>query len=387
MKKNIKFTVIIINFLIFGLVFFPINVYALIDVTNQNTSVNAKAAVVMEASTGEILFGQNETEKLPMASTTKIMTALLTLEQPNLDEEFTVDSEAIKAEGSSMGLCEGDTVTLYNLAGGMLSASGNDAANAAAVKIAGNKNKFAEMMNERAKLINMKDTHFANPSGLPNDNHYSTAKDMAILGAVAMQNPKFKEISSKPYIQLNFGNPPYKRSLRNHNKLLKLYEGCVGVKTGFTDKAGRCLVSAVEKNGITLICVTLNCPDDWNTHTFLYNKYFNCVEKKTTVPINKLKLNVVGGMKNSITASGQGNVEYIVIKNNSVIKELTTKVYTDKFYYAPIKKGDIMGKVEYYKDDILISAIELRADEDVFDIKEEEKTLFQKILDFLRINE
>ncbi len=387
MKKNTKFTVIIINFLIFGLVFFPINVYALIDVTNQNTSVNAKAAVVIEASTGEILFGQNETEKLPMASTTKIMTALLTLEQPDLDEEFTVDSEAIKAEGSSMGLCEGDTVTLYNLAGGMLSASGNDAANAAAVKIAGNKDKFVEMMNERAKLLNMKNTHFANPSGLPDDNHYSTAKDMAILGAVAMQNPKFKEISSKPYIQLNFGNPPYKRTLRNHNKLLKLYEGCVGVKTGFTDKAGRCLVSAVEKNGITLICVTLNCPDDWNTHIFLYNKYFNCVEKKTTVPINNLKLNVVGGIKDSITASGQGNVEYIVIKDNSVIKELTTKVYTDKFYYAPIKKGDIMGKVEYYKDDILISATELRADEDVLDIREEEKTLFQKILDFLRINE
>ena len=160
--------------------------YAQCLVTGENYSVGAKAAVVMEAQTGELLFSQNPHKKLPMASTTKIMTALLTLEQPNLDQEFVVDPAAIRVEGSSMGLQEGDTVTLRALAGGMLTASGNDAAGAAAVRISGSKDAFAREMNRRAADLGMKDTHFVTPSGLDAEEHYSTAFDMALLGRAAL---------------------------------------------------------------------------------------------------------------------------------------------------------------------------------------------------------
>ena len=370
-------------FSVLGLVFLPINVYALIDVSNENTSVNAKAAMVMEASTGEVLFAQNESQKLPMASTTKIMTALLTLESESLDEEFIVDSFAIKTEGSSMGLCEGDVVTLSALAGGMLSASGNDAANAAAVKIAGSNENFAVLMNERAKKIGMQNTSFTNPSGLPDDKHYSTAYDMALLGAEAIKNQKFLELCSKPYVQLYFGNPPYKRSLKNHNRLLGICEGCIGIKTGFTEKAGRCLVSATERDGITLICVTLNCPDDWNTHTYLYNKYFPYVEKESITQISDIDVNVVGGESASVSIGSDETAEYISIKNTESQNKIITKIYSDNFYYAPIKKGDIMGRVEYYMNDVLILSTNLIARDKVEEKISEKKNLLERLLDLL----
>ncbi|MCX7658505.1 MAG: D-alanyl-D-alanine carboxypeptidase, partial [Oscillospiraceae bacterium] len=218
-----------------------------------DVSVSAASAVLIEAQTGKVLYAKNENEKRPMASTTKIMTALICLESGNLDEQFVVDSSAIKVEGSSMGLVEGDIVTKRSLCIGMLLPSGNDAANAAAIKIAGSFEKFAEMMNERAVKIGMLNTHFVTPSGLDADGHYSTAYDMALLAREALKNPDFKAICSQKNIKLSYGNPPYDRWLKNTNKLLTYYNGCIGVKTGFTDAAGRCLVSATERNGVCLI--------------------------------------------------------------------------------------------------------------------------------------
>ena len=207
-------------------------------VTREDFTVGAKAAVVMEAQSGALLFAQEAHRRLPMASTTKIMTALLTLEQPGLDEEFTVDPDAIRVEGSSMGLREGDTVTLRALAGGMLSASGNDAAGAAAARIAGSGEAFAALMNQRARELGMEDTHFVTPSGLDAPEHYSTAYDMALLGRAALRNPELAAMAGAKRVSLFFGNPPYQRSLLNHNRLLSLYPDAIGIKTGFTKKRG-----------------------------------------------------------------------------------------------------------------------------------------------------
>ena len=214
--------------------------------------ISAKAAVLIDAQTGQIIYAQNETEKRPMASTTKIMTVLLTLESGDLDTEFTVDADAIRVEGSSMGLQEGDTVTKRALCVGMLLPSGNDAANAAAVAVAGDIPSFLEMMNARAKEIGMTRSWFASPSGLDADGHGASAYDMALLAREALKNPAFAAICSQPEMTVSFGNPPYARTLTNTNKLLTMDESIIGVKTGFTDAAGRCLVSACTRNDRTL---------------------------------------------------------------------------------------------------------------------------------------
>ena len=232
----------------------------------KGVSIAAKGAVVLDASNGRVLFAQNANGRLPMASTTKIMTALLALEQPDLDEPFVVDPTAIRVEGTSMGLKEGDTVTLRALAHGMLLPSGNDAANAAAVRIAGSKDAFAGRMNERARELGLEDTHYVTPSGLDADGHYSSAYDLAILAAYALENPDFREICCKESAKVEYGNPPYGRWLKNHNKLLGLYPYAIGVKTGYTDDAKRCLVTAAQKDGVTLVAVTLAAQDDFNTH-------------------------------------------------------------------------------------------------------------------------
>ena len=248
------------------------------------TEISASSYILIEAETGKILAAHNAHTQRPVASTTKILTALLTLEQPGIHERFTVDSEAIRVEGTSMGLRAGDDVSLYDLAGGMLSASGNDAANAAAVKIDGSLAAFADRMNARAAEIGMENSHFVTPSGLHDEAHYSTAYDMALLAREALQNADFAALCAASRVSLFFGAPPQKRTLENHNRLLQTLDWCIGVKTGFTKAAGRCLVSAVKRNGITLICVTLNAPDDWNDHAKLYETGFSQVTRRAVTP-------------------------------------------------------------------------------------------------------
>lgn len=329
-----------------------------------NVPVNAKSYVLIDALTGKVIVGSNEHKQLPIASTTKIMTALITLEQPNLDENFIVDSNAIKVEGTSMGLVEGDSASLYTLANGMLLPSGNDAANAAAVKIAGTIDEFSKLMNQKAQELSMKNTNFVTPSGLHDENHYSTAYDMAILARAAIKNDKFAEICKKPRAQVEFGNPPYKRYLSNHNKLVSEYEGCIGVKTGFTKKAGRCLVSAVERDGVTLICVTLGAADDWNVHKQLFDYGFANLPKTEIVPnIESLSANIVGGEKNAISV--KAHTKMFAPLEQAELSKLTAEIYLDRFYYAPIIEGDIIGEIKYYLDGNEVASSALVAGEKV----------------------
>lgn len=345
------------------------------------TEISAKAAVVISADTGEILFEHNSNEKLPMASTTKIMTTLICLESGNLDEPFVVDSDAIHVEGSSMGLQEGDIVTKYALCCGMLLPSGNDAANATAVKIAGSIENFAEIMNDKAKEIGLTKTYFVTPSGLEGTGHGSSAYDMAILASVALRNDTFREICSSETIKLEYGNPPYTRWLKNTNKLLSLYSGTYGVKTGFTDEAGRCLVSACERDGKNLICVTLNDRNDWNDHIALYDK---CFELANTVSpeIPEIQLDIAGSDRDRISVTAE-SVDFTTLSADA--GDFECIVNAPPFIYAPVSKGDELATLSIYYNNREIKQIPLYSVESAdykFPEPEKKKDFITKIKEF-----
>ncbi len=346
--------------------------------------ISAKAYVLLEAQTGKVIASKDEHKMLPMASTTKIMTTLLMLESGGLDDEFMVDNEAIKVEGSSMGLCENDIVTKLALCYGMMLPSGNDAANQTAVLLAENTDNFPVMMNERASEIGMKNTNFVTPSGLHDDNHYSTAYDMALLAREAMKNDLFREICGTQRAKIRFGNPPYERWLVNTNKLLHLYDYCIGVKTGFTDEAGRCLVSAAEKDGVTLICVTLNAPNDWNDHIKLYDYGFSVSEiQPIEYDFSKLSVPVAGGTKNNVSVIPTETP--VCVEINGDKSKVTAEVMMKKFLYAPVNEGETAGLVNFYSGDKLIFSTELIASEECEAVNCTYKpSLFEKIVEFIK---
>lgn len=355
--------------------------------SEDKPAASARAAVLISADTGEILYSVNCDEKLPMASTTKIMTTLICLESGGLDEEFVVDSDAIKVEGSSMGLQEGDIVTKYALCCGMLLPSGNDAANAAAVKLAGSIESFADMMNERAEEIGLSRTYFVTPSGLEGIGHGSSAYDMAILAREALKNETFREICSSEKIQVNFGNPPYARWLTNTNKLLSMYEGVYGVKTGFTDEAGRCLVSACERDGVSLICVTLNDKNDWNDHIAMYDYGFRSIHKKMPdIPAN-FELDLAGSEKEKINLVPD-MADFSGIATNEELSEFSYNVISAPFVYAPVKSGEQAAELRIEYKNREVCTIPLCADSDYDIIQPEEnkneKGSLSKFMDWLK---
>ena len=326
--------------------------------------ISAKAAVVISADTGEVIYAHNAAEKLPMASTTKIMTTLLCLESGGLYDEFTVDSEAIKVEGSSMGLREGDTVTKYALCCGMLLPSGNDAANAAAVKISGSIEKFAELMNKRAREMGLSKTYFVTPSGLEGEGHGSSAADMALLAREALKNDIFREICSQTSLKLRFGNPPYERWLKNTNKLLTMCDGVYGVKTGFTDEAGRCLVSACERDGKDLICVTLNDRNDWNDHMALYDYGFQTARTlEVSLPAD-ISADIVGGSSEKLHLSAKESTISVTTAAGD-ISDFEFTVIGQPFLYAPVNAGDEAGKLRISFMGREVETVPLYADEDI----------------------
>ena len=362
MKTNRFFSVFLLMVLLTSLLITP---PALAEETASQAApqLHSKAALLVDANTGAVVYALNEHQELYPASTTKIMTALLTLEQPNLQQEFTVDETAIRVEGSSMGLRQGDTVTLYALAVGMLLASGNDAAGAAAVRISGSMKAFVVEMNRRAASLGMNNTHFVTPSGLDAEEHYSTAYDMALLARAALQNPLFAGIAASRRMTVSYGQPPYARSLLNHNRLLSLYGDAIGVKTGFTKKAGRCLVSAAEKDGVRLICVTLNCPDDWNTHAALYQRYFALTESRP-LTLEAPILPVVGGQKAALQTVLVGQPTYTAIRGRE--EGITVTVYLNRgFCYAPVEAGQPLGQVVWRRGDHVIGTAVLAAGESI----------------------
>lgn len=323
--------------------------------------ISAVSAILIEAQTGTVLYEKNPDERRAMASTTKIMTALLTIEAGDLDREFTVDPLAIRVEGTSMGLREGDRVSRRDLLYGILLPSGNDAANAAAVSVSGSIPAFVRLMNSRAQELGLSDTHFVTPSGLDAEGHYTTARDLAKLTAFAMKDETFRSVVCCSSAEVEFGDPPYKRTLYNSNKMLRRYDGAIGVKTGFTDNARRCLVSAAERDGVTLIAVTLNAGDDWNDHTKMLDYGFT--------QVRAFPLGVDCSYRVAVAGTGQSVGVYAHKASLALLEgqrsRLSRRVMLPSFVYGTVEKGDRLGELQFLLDGEVILECPLFADSTV----------------------
>ena len=329
--------------------------------------VSAQSAVVLTADTGTVLFEKDGHTPRPVASTTKIMTALLALEaaQERGDPLVDITQEMVAVEGSSMGLQAGDSISLTGLAAGMLLASGNDAANAAALYLDGSLESFAARMNQRAAALGMEDTHFVTPSGLDGEDaqglgHLSTAYDMALLARAALEDQAFRQLCSSPSLAVEFAEPVKRVTYTNHNKLLAQYQGCVGVKTGFTKEAGRCLVSAAERDGALLIAVTLNAPNDWQDHAALLDYGFSQVEPYQLAGGDvRLTVPVVGSPVEAVSLRGSNGGEVTLPLGQGAQVERVVRV--PKFLYAPVEPGEQVGEICWYLEGQLLGSAPLTA--------------------------
>lgn len=329
--------------------------------------VSAQSAVVLTADTGAVLFEKDGHTPRPVASTTKIMTALLALEaaQEQGDPLVDITQEMVAVEGSSMGLQAGDSISLTGLAAGMLLASGNDAANAAALYLDGSLESFAARMNQRAAALGMEDTHFVTPSGLDGEDaqglgHLSTAYDMALLARAALEDQAFRQLCSSPSLAVEFAEPVKRVTYTNHNKLLTQYQGCVGVKTGFTKEAGRCLVSAAERDGALLIAVTLNAPNDWEDHAALLDYGFTQVEPYQLAGGDvRLTVPVVGSPVEAVSLRGSNGGEVTLPLGQGA--QVERVVHAPKFLYAPVEAGEQVGEICWYLEGQLLGSAPLTA--------------------------
>ncbi len=345
-------------------------------------SVSAESAVLINAENGEIYFEKNAEKILPMASTTKIMTALVALENTDPQDTVIIDRRAVGVEGSSVYLTDGELLTMEDLLYCLLLASANDAAEAIAFEVGGSIEGFAALMNKKANELGLKNTHFDNPHGLDSENHYTSAYDLAVISAHALENPSFYKIAStyKKNIQCEVGT----RYLINHNKLLRSYEGCIGVKTGFTKRSGRCLVSAAERNGLRLVAVTLNAPDDWNDHKRMLDFGFSSYHKLTLLKEGQynISLPVVGGKDQTLLLSNTCKVEAILPSSISA-DDCKIELFLPHFLYAPIEKGSVIGKASCYIKGKLVGESEIIA---LYSVpqKDSKKSLTGRLADFFK---
>ncbi|MEE0868120.1 MAG: D-alanyl-D-alanine carboxypeptidase family protein [Clostridia bacterium] len=339
MRKIILFLIIILNI-------YPAHSYA----------ISAKSAIVIDSASKRVLYEKNAYEKLPMASTTKIMTGLLACESGRLEEIVTVSPNASGTEGSSLWLGIGEKMSLENLTYGLMLRSGNDAAVAIAEHLAGCSEAFAAMMTVRARDIGAMNTRFQNPNGLDAEGHYTTAYDLALISRFAMKNKKFAQIVATKNKTIPWEGSKWDRSLKNHNKMLWRYEGCNGIKTGFTKKCGRCLVTSAKRGDEQYICVTLNAPSDWEDHTQMLDDAFATYETKTVFPKNAKVTSYIYNKK-------KGNRVPLVCKEGYSIAVKENENITTKIEYVEnvknIKKGETGAKVHIFLNNTEIDCIDL----------------------------
>ena len=305
------------------------------------TEVSAHSAVLMCADTGEILYEKNPDEHMLIASTTKMMTAIIAIENCAMDEAVKIDTEWCCIEGSSMYLEAGKEYTVKELLSGMMLTSGNDAAMALACYISGSAAEFAVLMNEKAGELGMTESSFENPHGLDGEKQYSTARDMAVLAKYCMENDMFKEIVSMKSVTIG------ELTFINHNKLLWNCRGCIGVKTGYTIAAGRTLVSCCERSGMRLICVTLNAPEDWDDHMALYDWGFSAYSL-TNLKSGSFSAEIptVSGINSCARVSVENDI-LLLTKNTSKVN-VTAEL--PRFLFAGGFAGEKAGKICVYVD-------------------------------------
>lgn len=352
--------------------------YTLASAESRTPIVSAKAAVLYEPKTKSFLYEKGADLRLPMASTTKIMTALVAIENSSLDEIVTISEEMTNIEGSSAYLKVGEKITMEELLYALMLASANDAAVAIACKVGGSVEDFALLMNERAKSIGLKDTSFKNPHGLDDTEHYTTARELSLIAAEAMKNDLFRKISST--YKESFISEERSRTYVNHNKLLKRYDGCIGVKTGFTKRCGRCLVGAAERDGLGFITVTLDAPNDWNDHRLLFDYGFDHLERIVLAkPFEySFTLPTVGGSKDTARITNRDGLSLILPKGEYKIEN---EVSLPRYIIAPSDGKTALGRVNFILNGKDVGGVALYADEDI-NIKEE-KGFLKRILNKL----
>lgn len=349
--------------------------------TANAAKVNAKAAILIDADSGQVLYEQHAHTRLPMASTTKIMAALVVLERCDLHATVAVDARAVGVEGSSVYLYPEELLTVEQLLYALLLSSANDAAAALAYEVSGSIEGFAALMNQKAADLGLQNTHFTNPHGLDAPGHYTTAYDLALITAHALQNEDFSRIVSTQKKVIPLREQEGARVLRNHNKLLASYKDCIGVKTGFTKKSGRCLVSAAERDGVRLVCVTLDCPDDWKTHTSLFDMGFATYERVYLADGNAFMsaLPAVGGEQTQLYLKTDASVSVTLPRERG---EIQCHIVSPHFVYAPVSQGQYIGDAVWTLDGEEIARAPLYAMYGVTQ-KTVKRTLFDRILDLL----
>ena len=319
-------------------------------------AVSAKAAILMHADSGRVLYEKNADEHMLIASTTKIMTAIVVLEHCELDDLVEVDSRSAGIEGSSMYLKAGESYTVEDLLYGLLLVSGNDAASALALHVADSMEEFAELMNAKAAELGMTESSFKNAHGLDEEGHYSTAHDMAKLAAYCMGNEDFARIAG------TVSHTVGEQTLVNHNRLLREYDGCLGLKTGYTMAAGRTLVTCAERDGARYVCVTLNDPDDWDDHKALYDWAFANYSFAEVIPAGlSYEVPLISGAEMTAPAETEG-AAYALIKNG---ESFDMELELPAFAFAPISEGERAGRAVACSDGQEIASVRIVYSEDV----------------------
>ena len=337
------------------------------------SAVSAEKAIVLDAVTGRVLYEKNADDRSLIASTTKIMTALIICQQCNVLDRVKIPAEAVGVEGSSMYLTEGEVLTVQELLYGLMLRSGNDAAVALAIYCGGTVEGFVGMMNDKAHVLGLSGTHFENPNGLDSPDHHSTPRALAVLTAYAMENPIFaKTVSTKT---VNAGT----RSMRNHNKLLWQVEGADGVKTGFTKAAGRILVSSAVREGRRLIAVTINAPDDWNDHKTLLEEGFSRYSVKKVLDAGTVlgTVEVLGGQGRTVELVADGDFSYALAEGEKPEIILAGP----GFVYAPVAKGQDAGVAHICLGGKSIGKVPLIYGDTVEKDPEPERPWWQRLLD------
>ncbi len=367
MKKSFSLLAIIVLF------------FALTNVKVQ--AIDSDAHVLMISDTFELYSQNNCHKKLPIASTTKIVTAIVVLENvDDITKEISVPASACGIEGSSIYLYEGERITVEALLYGLLLESGNDAAVALALTTAGSIEAFAELMNAYVSDLKLEDSHFTNPHGLDDPMHYSSAYDLAVIMKHAMQNETFAKISSTKNIAIDMPNGT-KRYFSNHNRLLRMSDDIIGGKTGFTKVSGRCLVSCAEINGVRFICVTLGCSNDFNQHLGIYNEVSSEYSLQEIPISDEYTVDVVGSKIESVSLTYRGKTT-LALKDAAEAKDISVKISLPRFIYAPLQKGAAIGEVNVYYKDILVDESLLISDDDIPAI--EKKSVLSKFIDYIR---
>lgn len=348
-------------------------------VTTLGVDSSAKSAILIEEKTGRVLYSKNNQEPLPMASTTKIMTAIVAIEYGDLDEEVIIDDKTSYIEGSSIYLKENDSIKLLDLLYGLMLRSGNDAAYAIANHVAGSEENFITLMNEKAKIIGATQTNFTNPHGLHDENHYTTAKDLALITQYAFKNEIFKEIvqSTKREIVVNNG----KRLIFNKNRLVTEYTGGNGVKTGYTTDAGKCLVFSAQRDDLQLVGVLIDSYNIWTDSEILLDFGFENFKLQNVLKNNEYigSVYVEDGINDILKIISNENISIPITED----EEISEVVNLNKSLKAPIFNKQQIGSIEYFIDDELVYQKPLYAHQKVYE-KNYIKFLYENIQQFLR---